>query len=234
MVISADFKDGRIREFDLSTYTNGSAMTAYERSAVNILTEFDLRLDRLEEDGLRLDFFWFDATKEAGERVLDGVEDGRGGAVSVRMGARRPAYSLTLLEPFELEDVSRILVYRANQVVQAAWRQGSGNWLVKGTLFDAVRVLSYSDSNFTGLNRQAIEVFSYLSAVYPELDRRDVAALMGYELDAVDELFGREPASETAEDDIGASSSDGGGGFRAGKPSSIGGDFFGDETGGIL
>lgn len=233
MVISVDFKDGRIREFDLSTYTNGSAMTAYERSAVNVMTEFDLRLDRLEEDGLRLDFFWFDATKEAGERVLDGVEDGAGGAVSVRMAARRPAYSITLLEPFELEDVSRILVYRANQVVQAAWRQGSGNWMVKGTLFDAVRVLSYSDSNFTGLNRQAIEVFSYLSAIYPEMDRRDVASLMGYELDAVDELFGREPASETAQADIEGSAASSGTGYRKGKMSSIA-DFFGAETEGIL
>lgn len=189
MIVAADYRDGRIREFDLSLFTSPNAMTAFDRGSVNIATTVDLRLDKLDEDGLRLDYFWYDVAKSREQKTLDGVEDQDGEAVSVYVAPRRAAFSVTLLEPFELEDVVRVTVHRAGQPIQAAWRQGSGNWLINGVAFDAARIIAYSDSGIVSMNKQAYSVHSYLMKANPDLTTEEAAVAMGYPPEAFAELM---------------------------------------------
>lgn len=200
MIVAADYRDGRIREFDLSLFTSPNAMTAFDRGSVNIATAVDLRLDRLDEDGLRLDYFWYDVVKSREQKTLDGVEDQDGEAVSVPAAPRRAAYSVTLLEPFELTDVVRVTVHRAGQPIQAAWRQGSGNWLINGVAFDAARVIAYSDSGIVSMNKQAYSVHSYLMKANPELTTEEAAVAMGYPPEAFAELI-EDEMSQSVDDE---------------------------------
>lgn len=190
MIIAVEFKNGRIKEFDTSAFTSGDALTSVDRNAKNLMTEFELRLDKLMEDGLILDVFWYDIAKKARERELEGTADENGNAVSINTAQRRVGYSVTIVNKANLENISRIIVYRANGTVQAAWRQGSENWLIQGSLFEAQRVLTYSDAMTTSLNAQASNVFSYLRRAHPSSSEEEIAAMMGFPLDALEEIMG--------------------------------------------
>ena len=190
MIIAVEYKNGRIKEFDTSAFTSGDALSSIERGSRNMMTEFDLRLDRLDEDGLVLDVFWYDPTRAATERVLDDARDENGHAAVIKCAQRRIGYSVVIVNQRVLELVSRITVYRANGAVQAAWRQGSGNWLIKGSLFEAQRVLTYTDATTTSLNSQACTMFSYLRRAHPASSDAEIAAMMSYPIDALEEIMG--------------------------------------------
>lgn len=190
MIIAVEFKNGRIKEFDTSAFTSGDVLTSMDRNSKNLMTEFELRLDRLMEDGLILDVFWYDISKKSRERELEGTADEEGNAVSISTAQRRVGYSVTIVNKANLENISRIIVYRANGSVQAAWRQGSENWLIQGSLFEAQRVLTYSDATTTSLNAQASNVFSYLRRAHPSSSEEEIAAMMGFPLEALEEIMG--------------------------------------------
>lgn len=192
MLIAVEYKDGRIKEFDANAFTSNEAMVGPDRRAKNALTEFDLRLDRIEEDGLRLNIFWHDASREKGRVALDDTVDEQGRKVELKEAYRRAGVSIMIANKAVLGSISRIIVYRANQPVQVAWRQGTGDWLIKGSLFEAQRVLTYSDANTTSLNAQALIVYRYLEKANPLLSPEEICAVMGYPVEAYLEVKGDE------------------------------------------
>lgn len=62
MIIAIECKNGRMKELDTSAFTVNNTMSAGDKTARNVLTELDLRLNLVDEVGLRLDFYWYDAT----------------------------------------------------------------------------------------------------------------------------------------------------------------------------
>ena len=58
MIIAIEYKGGRVKEFDTSAFTATNAMSAGDKTARNVMTELDLRLDLVDTVGLRLDFYW--------------------------------------------------------------------------------------------------------------------------------------------------------------------------------
>lgn len=190
MIIAVEYKDGRIKEFDFSSFTSGDALTCVEKNAKNMVTEFDLRTDNIERDGLILNVFWHDVTKTFGKRELDAQTDTNGYSTEMAFAQRRAGYSVMICNKKVLNLISRIIVYRANGAVQVAWRQGSEDWLIKGSLFEAQRVLTYTDASTTSLNAQASTVFAYLRRAHPTLSDAEIADMMGYPPDALEEIMG--------------------------------------------
>ena len=190
MIIAVEYKDGRIKEFDCSSFTSGDALTCVEKNAKNMVTEFDLRTDNIERDGLILNVFWHDVTKTFGKRELDAQTDTNGYSTEMAFAQRRAGYSVMICNKKVLNLISRIIVYRANGAVQVAWRQGSEDWLIKGSLFEAQRVLTYTDASTTSLNAQASTVFAYLRRAHPTLSDAEIADMMGYPPDALEEIMG--------------------------------------------
>lgn len=199
MLIGIEYKDGRVKEFDPNAYTSNEAMVGVDRSAKNAVTEFDLRLDRLEEDGLRLNIFWHDTTKKKSTVTLDGVLNENGQLAEIDVASRRPGCTIMVANKSALEQISSIRVHYAGGGEQVAWRQGSGDWLIKGTLFNAQRVLSYTDATTTSINAQAVSVFRYLRAAHPTLSDAEICEMMGYPEEAYREIRAEESAQVIAE-----------------------------------
>lgn len=188
MIIAIEYKNGRMKEFDTSSFTTTNAMSAGDKTARNVMTELDLRLDLVETVGLRLDFYWYDAAPQ-GERVeIPGLMDSKGNPVCLTAASRRLGTSVLLCSQGGIEQISRIIVQRANGTVDALWRQGSGDWLINGAKFEAQRVLSYTDATVTSMNSQAVFVFRYMKKANPRMTDEEICRLIGYPLEAYREI----------------------------------------------
>lgn len=188
MLIAFDYQDGRIKEFDAGAFTSVEAMRGRDRGARNSMTELDLRLDRVKQGGdLRLDFYWYDVSSATDNVTIPDEFEEDGSPVLMPRARRKRGTSIVLASAQELEKIARVIVYRANGSVQALWRQGS-NWLIVGSMFEAQRVLAYSDARTTSLNAQACAVFRYLRRQNPSLTEEEAAQLMGYPLAALKDI----------------------------------------------
>lgn len=188
MIIAIEYKNGRMKEFDTSSFTTTNAMSGGDKTARNVMTELDLRLDLVEAVGLRLDFYWYDATPQ-GQRVdIPGLADSKGNPVCLTAASRRLGTSVLLCSQGGIEQISRIIVQRANGTVDALWRQGSGDWLINGAKFEAQRVLSYTDATVTSMNSQAVFVFRYMKKANPRMTDEEICRLIGYPLEAYREI----------------------------------------------
>lgn len=188
MIIAIEYKNGRMKEFDTSAFTTTNAMSAGDRTARNVLTELDLRLDLVDEVGLRLDFYWYDATPQGDRIEIGGLTDSMGNPVCLTAASRRLGTSVLLCSQRGIEQISRAIVQRANGTVDVLWRQGSGDWLINGARFEAQRVLSYTDSNVSSTNRQAVSVYRYMKNAHPLMAEDEICDLIGYPLDAYKEI----------------------------------------------
>lgn len=188
MVIAIEYKNGRMKEFDTSAFTTTNAMSAGDKTARNVMTELDLRLDLVNKVGLRLDFYWYDATPQGHRVEIDGLTDSKGDAVCLTSASRRLGTSVLLCSREGIKHISRIIVQRANGTVDVLWHQGSGDWLINGAKFEAQRVLSYTDGNVASKNSQAVYVFDYLKKTKPRMTEEEICDLIGYPLDAYKEI----------------------------------------------
>lgn len=188
MIIAIEYKNGRMKEFDTSAFTTTNAMSAGDRTARNVLTELDLRLDLVDEVGLRLDFYWYDATPQGDRIEIGGLTDSMGNPVCLAAASRRLGTSVLLCSQRGIRQISRVIVQRANGTVDVLWRQGSGDWLINGARFEAQRVLSYTDSNVSSTNRQAVSVYRYMKNAHPLMAEDEICDLIGYPLDAYKEI----------------------------------------------
>lgn len=205
MVIAIEYKSGRIKEFDSTAFTTSNAMSAGDKKARNVMTELDLRLDLVDEVGLRLDFYWYDATPDGPKVEVKGLTDSTGEPVKLTSASRRLGTSVLLCSRAGIKRVSRIVITRANGSVDALWRQGSGDWLINGAKFEAQRVLTYTDSNVSSMNSQAVFVFKYIRKANPDMDDAEICELLGYPLEAFKEI--RKDEAENG-DEIGTPDAD--------------------------
>ena len=195
MIIAAEYKNGRIQEFDPSTFTTTQALPQQNRGSRSVMTEFDLRVDDIEEKGLRLDLWWYDIATPSGTVVLDDVRTTDGDVVKQSIASRRRGGSIVLVPPEGMMLVSRISVYRAGSASTVAWRQGKDDWLIMGSKFDAARIQAYTDANTTSSNLQALQLFNYFTVCYPDAEPEEIGDMIGYPYGAIREIMLNEAAN---------------------------------------
>ena len=180
MIITIDGKNGRMRELsvDPAGLTPGSIQDRM------IGHTADLRLDLIEETGeLRLDLFWYSYEAAADTRYLDDE------AMDIPLASRRLGRSILIIAKDEMEDVSKITVQRGGERTAALWRQGTGDWLIRGTAFEAAEVQCYRDARTASVNSRVYNLVNYLSKARPELTSGQIAELIGFPEEAVDEVY---------------------------------------------
>lgn len=193
MIVAIDFADGRVREVD----TSQAASALVRGSELPLALECELRIDLLcdsKRGELAIDVY--QRLRRSDE---EGAVFGIGGVV-LPGTARAPVGTIVISDAKEMAAASLVTVQRAGQSVAAAWRQGSGNWVVNGVRFAAARRLYYTDAATTSTNSQAIVLADYVRSVEPELDNAGIAAAIGYPAEALAEVATWEASNVPEED----------------------------------
>ncbi len=165
MMLEITYEDGREDVFDTDRFT-----AAEPFGGTAVLTEFRVRFDRMEEEGLWVEANFYEAPAAAG-----------GAAV------RRRGWRAMVADPGEVRSIVSVR------------RDGRpGYWRLGGTLVDdrrlslAERLLA--EGGGCGL-RRALRIDASLSSALPGLPPNEVCALYGFDLAARDlaaELAGEE------------------------------------------
>ena len=217
MIVTMEMTDGRMREFNLSSMCTSDPWGDKRGGQAVVSTELDLRLDLMERDArvrpgretLRLDVIRHVARLRGASpqtAALDDYMDSRGRPARVQVAERLPSVTLMLAGPEELAMTSVIYVSSSGQHKAVAWRQGSGNWLVNGTRFEAARRLFYTDSQTTSTSSQACRLFNYVmrsAGADGEVSPEEAAELIGFPYAAIEEAMEAE-AANAGLDDVGA------------------------------
>lgn len=209
MIVTMEMTDGRVREFNLGSMCTPDPWGDKRGGQAVVSTELDLRLDLMERDArarpghetLRLDVIRHVARLRGASSqtvALDEYTDSRGRQARLPAADRLPSVSLVLAGPEELAMTSVIYVSSSGQHKAVAWRQGSGNWLVNGTRFEAARRLFYTDSQTTSTSSQACRLFSYVmrsAGADGELSPEEAAEMIGFPYAALEEAIESEAAN---------------------------------------
>lgn len=180
MVIEVLYKSFRYEKFDSNTQTNSEPFRA---RGTSILTDWNLYLGALEENGIILAEHFYDVAATGGQVTLEGVQ--------VPAATRQVGCAMLLVSPEELDEV----VWLKKDGEKLLWREGDD--LINGERFFALEQLCYSDATVQSVNRRAIAVFDYLKHAHPTLSDDEVARMMGYTESAIERIRD----AETSQDD---------------------------------
>lgn len=173
MVIEVLYKSFRYEKFDSSAQTNSEPFRA---KGTNILTDWNLYLGALEENGIILAEHWYDGNPQhaGGQVTLEGTK--------VPAATRQVGSAMLLVSPDELDDV----VWLKKDGEKLLWREGDE--LINGERFFAMEQLCYSDATVQSINRRAIAVFDYLKHAHPTHSDDEIARIMGYTESAIERI----------------------------------------------
>jgi len=188
MKITVYYQSGKIDEFDTQNFC---APEPFKAEGMNITTEFQLRLDLLQTEGLLLEIFWYDAHISSDSVSTSNDEVGAKIPHALRTRGRR----VRLVSLRELSDIAKI----ACNGELLVWRQGSE--LINGIKFFGQEILCFSNAATTSINGKAVAIFEYLQKSHPGLPDENIAEMMGYSKAAIDEIMADETANSLFEED---------------------------------
>lgn len=186
MRIEVLFKSHRYEEFDSSTLT---CPEPYRGKGTNIVTDWNLYLGALEENGIVLAQYWYDGNpgNSGGSVTLEGAE--------VPAAVRKVGCAMLLVAPDELDDI----VWLKKDGEKLLWREGDD--LINGERFFAMEQLCYSDATVKSINLRALAIFDYLKNAQPSLSDAEVAESMGYTVEAIERIRDAELANVDMDED---------------------------------
>lgn len=164
MEIAVYYQSGKIDAFTPNMFCRSEPFMA---EGANLMTEWLLRIDRLVEDGLVLELYWYDGDAEGPQRGL-------------RRAQRRPGRSFLLVSPEELPELMRIELDGA----AVAWRQGDD--IVNGAKFAGQEFLYGECAQGAGAAARMSSMFAALRAMHPDWDGARIAESMGCTVRAVE------------------------------------------------
>lgn len=184
MKVTVYYQSGRIDEFDTKDFC---ANEPFKAEGVNIITEFQVRLDLLQQEGLLLEVFWYNA------KASDGVSSNNEEVgAKIPHALRMPGRRIRLVSQRELSDIAKI---NCNGEL-LVWRQGSE--LINSIKFFGQEILCFSNATTTSINSRAIAIFEYLQKANPGLPDENIAQMMGYSKRALDTIMADEAANVDA------------------------------------
>jgi len=134
-----------------------------------VATGHVLRLDDLEQNGLSVDVHWQNAALNKVVPV-EVLFDGQ--TVKMERTRIQRGYTILLVEPRQIPSIVRIDV----DGVKAVWRYGKH--LINGIVFYALQE-RYLGENPGSFNSNAVELYAKIKSIYPKIEDREIAAMMG-------------------------------------------------------
>lgn len=185
MRIVVYYLEGKVSEFNTETFTTMEPF-ASEGEGSNITSEFDLRLDLLEQQGLVLEVYWYSTIVDQYTTATKDSESNR----TVYYAGREPGRFVRLVSVEELLGVAKISV-DGEKVV---FRQGGE--MINAIKFANQEVQCYSDAVTTSMNEKAVRLFDYLRRAYPLDTDEEICQRFGYSLKALEKAKTEEAAQE--------------------------------------
>ena len=122
------YQTGKIDVFDTATFT---ATDPFKRDGMNLITEFAIRFDLLEDknsnEGLVVDVYWYDAKIHDKDNAVTSLDEKKNATLNNAL--LKASTRIRLISKRELEDVAKITL--DGELVE--WRQGGE--LVNGVKF---------------------------------------------------------------------------------------------------
>lgn len=163
MEITVYYRSGKIDAFTPNMFCRSEPFNA---KGANLMTEWLLRIDRLPQDGLVLELYWYDGDNDDSQH-----DPGR--------AQRRPGRSFLLVSPEELPELMRIEL----DGTAIAWRQGRE--IVNGVKFAGQEFLFGGSERGACATSRMSSVFTTLRAMHEDWDDGRVAESMGCTMQAV-------------------------------------------------
>lgn len=181
MKIEVLYKNHRYEEFDSSVHVSPNPYP----QGINVLTDWILHLDKIEEQGIVLVEHWYDTKIPNGDTVIDGIK--------ITVARRCLGCAILLVSAQEVDNI----VWLKKDGVKILWREGED--LINGERFFAMEQLCYSDSSIVSVNKRALAIFDYLLKAYPEQSSEQIAENMGYTMTAIERIQNAEMAQKIEE-----------------------------------
>lgn len=199
MRIEVLYKSHRYEEFDSANQTSSDP---YRKTGTNVLTDWNLYLGALDENGVILAQHWYDGNPSSSSGSVTLEE------VTVPAAVRKVGCAMLLVSPDELDEI----VWLKKDGEKLLWREGDD--LINGERFFAMEQLCYSDAAVKSVNSRALSVFDYLKNAHPDETDEEAAESMGYTTSAIERIRDAEVAQDEGfvdDDDTGdaADESDG-------------------------
>lgn len=176
MKIEVLYKNHCYEEFDSTAHVSPNPYP----QGINILTDWILHLDKIEEQGIVLVEHWYDTKTPNGDTVIDGLK--------MNVARRCLGCAILLVSSQEVDNI----VWVKKDGEKILWREGDD--LINGERFFAMEQLCYSNSSVISVNKRALSIFDYLTNAYPDQSPEEIAESMGYTMAAIERIQNAEMA----------------------------------------
>lgn len=181
MKIEILYKNHCYEEFDSTAHVSPNPYS----QGINVLTDWILHLDKIEEQGIVLVEHWYDTKTPNGDTVIDGLK--------MNVARRCLGCAILLVSSQEVDNI----VWLKKDGVKILWREGEE--LINGERFFAMEQLCYSDSSIASVNKRALAIFDYLLKAHPEQSSEQIAKSMGYTMAAIERIQNAEMSQKIEE-----------------------------------
>lgn len=166
------YQTGKIDVFDTAAFT---ATDPFKRDGMNLITEFAIRFDLLEDknsnEGLVVDVYWYDAKIHDKDNAVTSVDEKKNATLNNAL--LKASTRIRLISKRELEDVAKITL--DGELVE--WRQGGE--LVNGVKFFSQELLYFSNGRSASITERACKISQFIKNANPELPDEIIAGWMG-------------------------------------------------------
>lgn len=166
------YQTGKIDVFDTATFT---ATDPFKRDGMNLITEFAIRFDLLEDknsnEGLVVDVYWYDAKIHDKDNAVTSLDEKKNATLNNAL--LKASTRIRLISKRELEDVAKITL--DGELVE--WRQGGE--LVNGVKFFSQELLYFSNGRSASITERACKISQFIKNANPELPDEIIAGWMG-------------------------------------------------------
>ena len=174
MLIEAFYDDMHYEQFDTSNQTVSDPWAKY---GTNVLTEWDLVFDDIENNGVRLVQWWYEGLRNYpdGKKNIDDLKMIEVRGVKTPLAERTIGFSACLVSP---ENLKHLMWLRRDGSL-LLWREGDED-LVNGVQLILAEQLHYKNSEIASLNKRVYELYCVFLEQYPKMSNDEIASMIGY------------------------------------------------------
>jgi hypothetical protein len=174
MNIRIYYEDGRVRSFSTDAQTTPDPFRAEApQGSGNIMTEYNVRLDRLLEEGLFLDVNWHNLLRDGAVDEADELW-----SQPLKVSHHEPGRRIRLASADAMMKMAKIVIDNETVVWKEVNAETGEVSLINGIQFNMIdRIYNNVDAS---IKEKAFVLFNILQALHPDKDKESICKIFGY------------------------------------------------------